>query len=199
MGQRTTLRYVAIGIAAGMASLFVFSLLIGAFYSATQMIWLGLSIVVGASITTIIVSYRNISSAQRTNGIELSDFIPEPDPAGANFSSTYGLNGKHTDPLIEVRENVASLRRELSALAHGYQRRTAFIESRIEVIHGIHKFHQEISLPRTLANGMGSVIVSSCFTILGSVYLAIPKELYEAFSGMAGSLHYLCDRIAQSV
>lgn len=199
MAHRTSLTHVAAGIAATMALLFVIALLIGAFYSAKQMILLGLFVVVGASITTIMVSYRNITNAQRTDGIELSAYIPEPAQVSANFLSTYGLNGKNTDPLSEVRDNVAALRSEFSAFAKANQQRTKFIEARVETLHGIHKYHQEISLPRTLANGMGSVIVSSILTIIGSVFLAIPTEIFDTFSGLAGSLRYLCERMAQSM
>ena len=191
----------ALGIAsiASVAALISLSLLIGAFYDQEQMIWLGLALVVGSSLATIFVAYRNLASARRTAGVTLEDYIPAPEPIGASFASTYGIMGVHTDPLIEVRNNVASLRKELLALRQECDRRNAFNDRRVETIHRIHKYHHEVSLPRTMATGMEWIILSAILTVWGSVYLAIPRELHVLFHDIAGSIQYVFEWLAQSI
>lgn len=199
MTNRRALGYLLIAPVISAAVLISLSLLIGAFYSEHQMLCLGLALVVGSSVATILVAYRNLASAQRTDGVALEDYVPTPEPKGAAFTSTYGIMGLHPDPLIEVCANVASLRTELSSLRREFDRHNAFIHTRVEILHGLHNYHHEISLPRTMATGMEWLILSAILTILGSVYLAVPHAIYELFNGLAGSIAYLWERLTQSM
>lgn len=180
-------------------SVIALSLLLATHYPVRSITYLGLILVVGGALISMLAAFSGARNALKVAHLTPADFAPKPLPDSSSFGSIYGIGGQLPNKIDELDRHVKAVHEELLDFKQQVERSHAFTDARISTLLGVIRHHQEVVLPASLASSSDLVIASSGFAIIGSILLADPTFCHEVLSGVAGSLQFFIERLMQAV
>lgn len=147
-----------------------------------------------ASITLAFLSGRKASKVEH---LEYESYLPEMDERESHsFKFTVGIMGvDNRQPLVHLQNQIDEIRRVAILDEKNYRSYNKMTNYRISIALAQIKFHEEVTLPKMLGEGAGSIMLAGVMTIIGSAYLAFPAPLYGRFSEVASALKLLFESI----
>lgn len=153
----------------------------------------GLLIVVISAATSIALAGIGWVKAARAEKVDFESYLPREEEAGSHsFDFTGDIMGVDiSNPIKHLQRQVEEIKKVVSINKKTINSALRFNEARIDSCLAQIRYHEQVTLPKTLGQGSGSIILAGVLTIIGSAYLAFPDPLYERFSSVASTLKEL--------
>ncbi|RVD76873.1 hypothetical protein [Pseudomonas koreensis] len=150
----------------------------------------GLAIVVISAGTSIYLAYRGAKSAAAAKKVAFEEFLPKLDERkSSSFSMTGDIMGEDVNnPIGHLKIQIKDIKNEVINNAKNFNDALRFNAARIDICLAQIRYHEQVTLPKILGQGSGAIVLAGILTIIGSVYLAVPVGVYQAFSNVAGAL-----------
>ncbi|ANH98936.1 hypothetical protein A8L59_16440 [Pseudomonas koreensis] len=167
----------------------IFAVSVGlGFSKANWFLEFGLAIVVISSATSMALAFLGGRKAAQAKRVEYESFLPEIDDGQSHsFKFTAGMMG--VDPLNpskHFQDQIDELRRVSAQDEKTFRSLLRFTDRRLDICLAQIRYHEAVTLPKILGEGSGAIMLAGALAIIGSVYLAIPAGVYQAFSAAAG-------------
>jgi hypothetical protein len=163
------------------------------FLSTNWFLEFGLLTVILSTSASIILAFLSGRRAALVKHVEYESYLPEMDERESHvFKFTAGIMGTdNRQPLENLQNQIDEIRRVAIQDEKTYRSYNKMTNYRVSIALAQIKFHEEVTLPKILGEGTGSIILAGVMTIIGSAYLAFPAQLFERFSEVASALKVL--------
>lgn len=153
----------------------------------------GLLIVILSTSASMILAFLSGRKASRIKHVDYESYLPEMDESESHFFKfTAGIMGANNNqPLVHLQNQIDEIRQVAIQDERNYRSYNKMTNYRVSIALAKIKFHEEITLPKMLGQGSGSIILAGIMAIIGSAYLAFPTQLYESFFEVANALKCL--------
>nr|WP_314873915.1 hypothetical protein [uncultured Pseudomonas sp.] len=160
------------------------------FLSTNWFLEFGLFTVVLSSSASMILAFLSGRKASRVRYVKYESYLPEIDDKESHFFKfSVGLMGANNrQPLAHLQDQIDEIRRVATQDEKNYRSLNKITNYRASIALAQIKFHEEVTLPKMLGAGSGSIILAAVMTIIGSAYLAFPGPLYDRFFEVASAL-----------
>lgn len=168
-----------------MAVLAFISVLIGTvvlgFFQENHFLAYGMLLVAVSSAISIFLAVRNAMKAKSAKDAKFEDYLPQwNDAPSYTFRYTANLMGVNPrDPIAKVIKDIEEIRKVVDGDKERSERLHQINRMRIDSCLAQIQYHDEVTLPRVLAQGAGYSVMSAILAIWGSLYLAFPVEIYQ--------------------
>lgn len=153
----------------------------------------GLAIVVVSSVTSIVLAFMGWRKAAQAEQVDFESYLPSIDTSRSHsFRYTGGIMGVDTNnPVKYLQDQINEVRSVTNQDAETFSKGLLFNEARIDSCLAQIRYHEEVTLPKMLGQGSGSIMLAGALTIVGSAYLAFPDDLHKKFAVVADFLRTL--------
>ncbi|AIS12653.1 hypothetical protein JM49_13505 [Pseudomonas chlororaphis subsp. aurantiaca] len=153
----------------------------------------GLAVVVISAGTSMILAYLGGRNAVHAEKVEFESFLPKVEKSeSSSFRYTGSIMGVDTNnPIKHLQDQIDEIKRVTNQDERNFKSGLGFNEARIDSCLAQIRYHEEVTLPKILGQGSGAIFLAGVLTIIGSVYLAVPAEVYQIFANVAGVLRSL--------
>ena len=148
--------------------------------NANWFIPFGIFLVFVSTAVTVTLGAKSSLKARAAERINFEDYLPKWNN-GKSYtfrytSNIFGINQK--DPLAKVFRDIEEIRRVIDGDKDRSERLHQMSQARIDSCLAQIQYHNEVTLPRIMAQGVGYSILAAILALWGSLYLAIPSETY---------------------
>ncbi|MDY4298525.1 hypothetical protein SO486_00755 [Pseudomonas salmasensis] len=160
------------------------------FLSTNWFLEFGLFTVVLSSFASMILAFLSGRKASRVRQVEYESYLPKMDEKESHFFKfSVGIMGANNQqPLVHLQNQIDEIKRVAIQDEKSFRSLSKITNYRVSIALAQIKFHEEVTLPKILGAGSGSIILAGVMTIIGSAYLAFPGPLYERFFEVASAL-----------
>lgn len=153
----------------------------------------GLVIVVLSAATSMILAFLGGRKAADAEKVEYESFLPEVDDSQSHsFKFSASLMGVDTqNPTKHIQDQIEEIKRVAVQDEKNFRVLQKFTDRRVDICFAQIRYHEEVTLPKILGRGSGSIILAGALTIVGSAYLAFPDVLHKRFMVVADLLRTL--------
>lgn len=170
------------------------------FLGANWFLEFGLLTVILSTSASMILAFHTGRKASKVKHVEYESYLPEMgEKEGHFFKFTAGIMGAdRRQPLAHLQNQIDEIKRVAIQDEKNYRSYNKITNHRVSIALAQIKFHEEVTLPKMLGEGSGSIILAGVMTIIGSAYLAFPAPLYGRFSDVASALKVLFEALLVS-
>ncbi|WP_313416863.1 hypothetical protein [Pseudomonas oryzihabitans] len=155
------------------------------YFLAYGMLLVGIS-----SAITIYLAARNAIKARSAKDAKFEEYLPQwNDAPSYTFRYTASLMGVNTrDPLAQVTKDIEELRKVVDGDKERFEMLYKINRARVDSCLAQIQYHDEVTLPRVIAQGAGYSVMSAVLAIWGSLYLAFPVETYQRAKDISAAI-----------
>lgn len=170
----------------------MFSIFLG-FFEENYFVVFGLVIVVLSTATSMVLAFLGGRKAAQAEKIEYDSFLPPFDEGQSHsFKFQAGMMGVDTrNPTKYLQDQIDEIKKVVAQDEKNFRALNKFTDRRLDICFAQMRYHENVTLPKILGQGTGSIIFAGLLTIVGSAYLAFPLDVYASFSMLANMMREL--------